>query len=67
MLKNKIAQLEKKLAEKLHWSGVAFIDKPSDTMEIPTLGFKGTVEEGYKKINSMSGDVTVIIDDILLD
>lgn len=63
-LKYKVDQLEKKQAEKLHWSGVAFIDKPSGTMEIPLLGFVGTVEDGYKKLKSMSGDVVIIIDDI---
>lgn len=52
------------MKQKLHWSGVAFIDKPTNTMSIPTLDFEGSVGDGYKLLDSMNGNVTVIIDDI---
>lgn len=59
MLKAKVLKLEKRLSDKAHWSGVAFVNEQLDTMEIPTLGFKGTVEEGYRKLDSMEGDTVV--------
>ena len=65
MLKNKVVQLERKLSQKLHWSGVAFVNKQTGIMKIPTLDFVGTEEEGRKKLESMAGDVVIIIDDIM--
>lgn len=67
MLKSKVIKLENKLSKKLHWSGVAFVDKQLGTMKIPTLDFEGSIEEGYRKLESMDGDSVVIIDDILED
>lgn len=67
MLKSKVIKLENKLSKKLHWSGVAFVDQELDIMKIPQLEFKGSIEEGYRKLDSMAGDAVVIIDDVLLD
>ena len=67
MLKSKVLKLEIKLSKRLHWTGVAFIDQELDIMKIPTLDFEGSIEEGYRKLESMAGDAVVIIDDILSD
>lgn len=67
MLKNRLIKLESQLSKKLHWSGVAFIDKQTGIMKIPTLEFIGTEEEGRKKLASMDADVVIIIDDIMQD
>ena len=68
MLKAKVLKLEHKLSERFNWSGVAFVNERSDIMEIPSLGFIGTREEGYRKINSMNGNTVVFSGvDMLLD
>lgn len=64
MLKNRLSKLESQLSKKLHWSGIALVDKHLGIMKIPTLGFEGTEEEGYKKLRSMDADAVLIIDDI---
>jgi hypothetical protein len=67
VLKNRLIKLENKLSQKSHWSGVAFINKQTGIMKIPTLGFIGTEEEGRRKLDSMDADVVIIIDDIMQD
>jgi len=62
-----VIKLENKLSKKLHWTGVAFIDQELDIMKIPTLGFEGSIREGYRKLESMAGDAVVINDDVLSD
>ena len=66
VLKNKVLKLEKKLSERFIWSGVAFVDEKLDIMEIPTLVFKGSVGEGYRKIGSMIGDTVVLINENMI-
>lgn len=67
MLKNRLLKLESQLSKKLHWSGVAFVDRRTGIMKIPTLDFMGTEEEGRKKLASMDAEVVILIDDIMQD
>ncbi|MBO8183427.1 MAG: hypothetical protein H0Z28_11655 [Archaeoglobus sp.] len=62
-MKRRLNKLEKTLKNKnnKHFPhGIALIDDEKDTMEIQSVGFKGSIEDGYRYLKEQGGNVVVL-------